>query len=920
MREWHNQVRERLAGLSLSPSREQEIVEEMSQHLDQRCDELIAEGTSEDEARRLALEELSTPITIAHHMQLLPKSCVATSLPLGSPSGPLSGLPDDLRIALRLLRATPVISTVAILSLALGIGANTAIFSIADSVLLRPLPVERPEQLAVVLSQPPGTAMSVSAWSNPVWEQVRERRHELFETAFAYSARMSRFNLAPAGQADLVDGIWVSGDYFSGLGVPPILGRTFTSEDDQRGGGANGPVAVISYGLWQQRFGSATDVVGRSVTIDRVPFTIVGVMPVGFFGSDVGTRFDIAVPLGTESLMRGRDSYLDRPTTSWLAIMARLKDGQQPSQAQSALLALLPLIRDVTMPQGLPPESQAPYLSAPLTVESAAIGTSNMRTRYRQPLLVLLAVVSLVLVIACANVANLQAARAVARRHEFSVRLALGASRWRLTRQLIVESLVLAGLGAVLGLVLAQWMSGVLIRQLSTYANTVFISIPVDGRVIGFTAVVAVASAMLFGTLPAWFSFRVEPAGALRMHGRSATGQNRRGPAALLVTVQLALSLMLVITAGLMVRTFASVANRDLGFDRESVLVAQLDLRNTSVVPVARNAFYAGVSEAVAAVPGVGGAAVSDITPISGSLVDTYVEVENGPSSTDVKNIAFQNVVTPGWFGTYGTRMVGGRDFDARDDANATLVVIVNETFVRRFMASTLPLGHRIRKGASGRQGPWLEIVGVVTDAAYRSVREPLPPTIYLPLAQIKEPPAIMRLNVRAATGAPARLTSSVGAAIGQIDPNVVTTFTPLLQQVEAALVQERMLAMLSGFFGALAVVLAALGLYGTAWYAVTRRRRELAIRLALGATPAGLRQLVLSHAALLVGVGVAAGVAGSFWTSRFLTALLYGVEPFDSATVVLAVIILALVGLVATWIPATRASQILPADVLRES
>lgn len=920
MREWHNEVRERLSGLSLSPSREQQIVEELSQHLDQRCDELMTEGASEEEARRIAVEELRTPITLAHNTLLLPQSCLATSVPDGALGAPFSGLREDLRIALRVLRATPVISTVAVLSLALGIGANTAIFSIADSVLLRPLPVERPERLVVVLSQPPGNAVSVSAWSNPVWEQIREHRHELFATAFAYSARISRFNLAPTGQADLVDGLWVSGDYFEGLGVPPLLGRTLTPEDDQRGGGANGPSAVISHDLWQRRFGSAADIVGRSLTIDRVPFTIVGIMPAGFFGSDVGTRFDIAAPLGTESLMRGRDSYLDRPTTSWLAIMARLKDGQQPSQAASALVALLPHIRDVTMPQGISAESQARYLSAPVTVESAAIGTSNMRTRYRQPLVVLLAVVSLVLIIACANIANLQAARAVARRHEFSVRLALGASRWRLTRQMIVESLVLATLGALLGLVLAQWMSGLLVRQLTTHANTVFVSTPVDGRVLGFTAIVAIASAMLFGTLPAWFSFRVEPAGALRMQGRNATGPNQRGPAALLVAVQLALSLMLVITAGLMARTFASVANRDLGFDRESVLLTQLDLRNTSVAPVARNAFYAAVSEAVAAVPGVAGAAVSDITPISGSLVDTYVEVENKPSSTAVQNIAFQNVVTPGWFGTYGTSMLSGRDFDARDHASATLVVIVNETFARRFMASTLPLGHRIRKGAPGRQGPWLEVVAIVADAAYRSVREPLPPTIYLPLAQMKEPPVIMRLNVRAADGPPARLTTSVGAAIAQLDPNVVTTFTPLKQQVEAALVQERMLAMLSGFFGALAIVLATLGLYGTAWYAVIRRRRELGIRLALGATPASLRRLVLSHAALLVTVGVAAGVAGSVWTSKFLTALLYGVEPFDSATVAVAVIILVLVGLAATWIPATRASQILPADVLRDS
>ena len=920
MREWRDQVRERLAGLGLSPSREQEIVEEVSQHLAQRCDELMAEGTSEDEACRIALDELSGPVTLAQHMQPLQQSCVATSVPLGSPSAVFSGLRDDVRLAFRMLRGTPVISAAAILSLALGIGASTAIFSIADSLLLRRLPVERPEQLALVLSQAPGSAVRVSAWSNPVWEQIRERRHELFDTAFAYSARMARFNLAPAGQADLVDGIWVSGDYFSGLGVTAILGRTLTASDDERGGGEDGPVAVISYGLWQRRYGSAADVVGRTATIDRVPFTIVGVMSPGFFGAEVGTRFDFAVPLGTEPLMRGRDSYLDRPTTSWLAIMARLKDGQQPLQAQSALSAFLPHIRAVTMPQGFPPDSQARYLSAPLTVESAAIGTSNMRTRYRQPLVILLAVVVLVLIIACANIANLQTARAVARRHEFSVRLALGASRWRLTRQLLVESLVLATLGATLGLLLAPWMSGALIWQLTTYANTVFISVPLDGRVIGFAAIATVASAVLFGTLPAWFSFRVQPAGALRTQGRNATGQSRSGPAALLVTAQLALSLILVITAGLMLRTFAAATNHDLGFDREAVLVTQLDLRNTSIAPGARNSFYASVSEAVAAVPGVARAAVSDITPISGSLVDTYVEVENRPPSTDVQNVAFQNVVTSGWFGTYGTRIVSGRDFDSRDHATGTPVVMVNETFLRKFMASSSPLGHRIRKGASGRQGPWLEIVGVVADAAYRSVREAAPPTIYLPLAQIKEPPAIMRLNVRAAAGPPARLVSGVAAAVTRIDPNVVTTFSSLSQQVDAALVQERMLAMLSGFFGTLALALAALGLYGMSWHAVTRRRRELSIRLALGATPAQVRRLVLSRAGTLVGVGVAAGVTGSLWTSKFLTALLYGVAPFDSVTVVFAVTILAVVALLATWIPATRASRILPAEVLRES
>jgi putative ABC transport system permease protein len=920
MREWSAEIRERLAGLRLSPSREAEIVEELSQHLAQRCDELVAGGSSEDEARRIALAELNGPITLAEYMQPLQQARVAPPIPVGSPSAMFSGVRDDLRLAVRVLRATPVVTAATILSLTLGIGANTAIFSIADSLLLRPLPVERPQQLAVVLAQPPGAAAGLSAWSNPVWEQIRDRQHELFETAFAYSARVSRFNLATSGQADLVDGIWVSGDYFNGLGVAPLLGRTLNPSDDQRGGGANGPVAVISHGLWLRRYRGTADVVGRSVTIDRVPFTIVGVMPARFFGADVGTSFDVAVPLSTEPLMRGRDSYLDRPTTSWLAIMARLNDGQEPSQAQSALEALLPHIREVTMPQGLPPASQARYLTAPVTVESAAIGTSSMRTTYRRPLLILLAVVALVLLIACANIANLQTTRVVARRHEFSVRLAMGASRWRLARQLIVESLALAIVGAVLGLWLAHWMSGFLIRQLTTHANTVFLNVPVDGRVVGFTAALAVASAILFGTLPAWFSFRSEPIGAIRAHGRSAMGGRQRGSSAALVAAQVALSLLLLITAGLLIRTFASILNRDLGFDREAVLVTQLDLRATTVAPAARTAFYQELAEAAAALPGVAGAAVSDITPVSGSIVDAIIEVENGPPSTDVKNVAFQNVITSSWFATYGTRVVSGRDFDRRDQPGAVPVVIVNETFARRFVPQGSPIGRRIRKGVPGRQGPWLEIVGVVADAAYRSVREPLPPTLYMPLSQVKEPPPTMRLSVRTAAAPPTRLANTVAAAISRIDPNVVTTSTSLEQQVNAVLVQERILAMLSGFFGMLAVVLAGVGLYGTSWYGVTRRRRELGIRLALGATPATLRRLVLSRAALLVAAGAVAGVAGSIWTSKFLTALLYGVEPFDPSIIAFAVGAVAVVALMAAWVPATRASRIQPAEVLRDS
>lgn len=918
MADWRDVVRARLSALDLSPEREREIVDEWVQHLEQRCDDLMAGGSTRDEARRIVVDEIGGPSDWTNDMRRLRQARVTPPIPVGGPAACFSGLRDDVRLAVRRMRATPIVSATAILSLALGIGANTAIFSIADSLFRRPLPVERPEQLAVVVSQAPGGAARVT-WSNPVWEQIRQRRHDLFETAFAYSARVSRFNLARTGVADLVDGVWVSGDYFGGLEVQPVLGRLLSPADDERGAGNNGPVAVISDRLWRSRYAASPEVLGRGVTIDGVPFTIVGVMPAGFFGADVGARFDIAVPLSAEPLMRGSDSYLDRATTSWLAIMARLRTDQQPSQAQGALRAAFPHIRDVTMPRELSAEGQARYLSEPLTVESASIGTSTMRTRYRRPLSVLLVIVTLVLAIACGNIANLQLARALERRQELSLRVAIGASRWRVARQLLVDSFVLAALGAVFGLVLADWLGGVLIRQLTTYTNAVFISVPVDDRVVGYAAIVAVASAFLFGMLPAWFAFRTEPAGALRARGRGGSSQGGRGPAGLLVSGQVAFTVALVIVAGLMARTFASLSSVDLGFDREAVVIAELDLRNSSVAPSGRGAFYAARSAEVAALPGVARAAVSDITPISGRLVDNYVDVDNGPDSPDAMKVAFQNVVTPGWFDTYGTPIVSGRDFDARDRLGATPVAIINETFARRFMDATVPLGHHIRLGGSAPQAPWLEIVGVVGDAAYRSLREQPPPTVYLPLSQAQEVPAIMRLSVRAGVGQPMHLVDSVAAAIARADENVAMTFTPLDQHVDAALVLERMLAMVSGFFGVLALGLAALGIYGTSWYAATRRRRELGIRLALGATAAKVRRLVLARTAVVIGVGVVAGVAGSAWASTSLSALLYGVEPFDLATIASAAAILALVGLLATWIPATRASRIAPADVLRD-
>ena len=825
----------------------------------------------------------------------------------------------DLRLAIRVLRATPVVTVVAILSLALGIGANTAIFSIADALLLRALPVDRPDRLALLMAIPTGATPGLSAWSNPVWEQIRERRHELFQTAFAFSARTARFNLASRGQTEFIDGLWVSGDYFDGLGVRPLLGRTFTSVDDERGGGPDGAVAVVSYAFWQRRFGGAADVIGRTQVMDHVPFTIIGVMPPGFFGADVGTTFDVAVPLATEPLMRGRDSSLDRPTTSWLAVMARLKDSQTLSSAQDAMRALQPHLREVTMPD-TSADTKARYMATPLAVEPAALGTSAMRARYRQPILTILTVVVLVLLIACANIANLLLARAAARRHEFSVRVALGASRWRLARQLLVESLLLAGAGALLGLGIAHWGSRLLVRQLSTHTNTVFLDVQLDWRVLAFTTGVTTVAAFLFGVVPALLASRSEPMGAIREHGRGASGGRRIGFGGALVAGQVALSLVLIVTAGLFVRTFASLATRDLGFDRDPVMVARLDVSASVAGPAERGALYGRLADAAGALGGVSHAAVSAITPVSGSLIDTVVEIENGPSMTQPQNVSFRNVITPDWFATYGTDVLGGRDVNERDRLGSPLVAIVNETFVRRFLQTGTPIGRRIRQGLPGRQGPWLEVVGVVADAAYRSVRDPVPPTLYVPIAQQKEPPATMSLSVRAASGAPAMLSRSLADVISRVDANVAVTFTALKQQVDAALVQERILAMLSAFFGALALLLAGLGIYGIAWFAVSRRRDEIGIRMALGATPACVRRLVLSRLSILVTVGVVVGLVVCLWASRFVASLLYGVEPRDFVTLASSAAVLAAVGALAGWMPAHRASRIDPAEVLRDS
>ena len=826
----------------------------------------------------------------------------------------------DLRDALRALRATPLVTVVAVLSLALGIGANSAMFSIVDALLLRPLPVQHADRLASLnLVRPMGS--DNTSWTNPLWEEVRARV-SLFDGATAWGT--SRLNITEGGEAEYVDGVFASGSYFEVLGVPTVLGRPFGPGDDVRGGGPEGAVAVVSHRYWQERLGGAADVIGRGITLNGAAYTIIGVTPPSFFGAEVGRNFDVIVPLGSEPLIRGAESALDRRSTWWLRILVRLKPGQGTDAATAAIASVQGEIREATLPLDWRAGDLAHYLAERMAVRPASSGLSYLRARYDRPLTTLMAVVGLVLLIACGNVANLLLARANSRRHELSVRQALGASRWRLARQLLAESTLLSVVGAVGGVVLAYWGSRFLVRQLSTASTPLFLDLSVDWRVVAFTAAVAVATALLAGTAPAWRATRVAPMDAMKERVGSGTGAGAGagvgGVAGSLVIAQVALSLVLVVAAGLFVRTFTSLSARDRGFDAEPILLVNVGTQRTGVEPGQRAALYQRLREAALVVPGVAGAAVSVVTPVSGSTWSNRVTVPGAALAAGNDGGAYLNFVTPGWLATMGTRLVDGRDLDERDRRGAPRVVVVNETFARKFFPGKRVVGEVVvtRIGADTTEAPH-EIVGLAQDAVYRSLREEVPPTMYIPIAQSAEAPSSASLSVRAGSGAPMQLARAVGAAIAAVDPRLTVSYRALAEQVGASLVQERLVAQLSAFFGALALLLAGLGLYGVTAYSVSRRRAEMGIRLALGTPPAHILWLVLRRVGVQVGGGVVLGVATALWLARFVESLVYALPPRDLPTVLGAAAALTAVGMLAAWLPALRASRLDPAVVLRE-
>jgi putative ABC transport system permease protein len=829
----------------------------------------------------------------------------------------LSGLGYDVRLALRSLRGTPVVAVMTVLCLALAIGANTAIFSILNSVRLRSLPVQDASRLVHVTDSVVGETgqTRIRAWSYPVWEQFRQRSG-LFAATTAWSP--ARLDLASGGEAQPVEAVLADGNFFDALGVPIVAGRPFTPADDQRGGGAAGPVAVISHAYWQRQYDGEASAIGRSLRLNDVLFTIVGVASPEFFGLEVGKSFDVVVPLQTEPLIRGLDSALDSAATNFLLIMARLRPDQSLEQAAREVRRVQPDVRAATAGSW---EKQLldRYLTSPFTVLPAASGFSPLRQNLERPLLVLSGVVVLVLLIGCVNVANLLLARAIARRHQFSLQCALGASRWRLARQLFCEALALSMAGAAAGVAIAASGSRFLVNQLSTPVNIVFLDLSLDGPVLVFTAMVTVLTTILFGTAPAFraASTTIDAMNEARRGGSHAAGDL----IGWLIPVQVALSLVLLVAGGLFLRSFVSLSTRPVGFEPERVLVVNVNTERTMVEAMQRPDLFERVRAAVRGVPGVATAAVSFLTPAGSGGFTPAIEVSSpaAPVQVEVNQDVFGNLVSPGWFATLGTAIVAGRDVAEGDRRGAPGVAIVNETFARRFFGRASPLGQWLTVFPGTPRAQRMEIVGVAADALTFSPRAPVFPAWYLPMAQFGPgfPFESAQLSVRS-TGDPARLAADVATAVTAVHPRLALRSRPLDDQLRATLARDRLMAQLAGFFAVLALLLATLGLYGVSGYASSRRRSEIGIRLALGAAPASVVYALLARTSRRVGLGLVIGIALSSWAASLVQGLLYDVPARDGTTIGAAALVLGVTGAVAAWLPAWRVSRLDPATVLR--
>jgi predicted permease len=926
MPEWTDEIRARVAPVGLGPERELELVEELSAHLDDLYRESLAEGATAAEARSRALAALEAPGLLAHGLSPLRRSQPAA--PRVVPGAPSRGLAADLlqdvRYGLRGLRDRPGFTAAAVATLALGIGANTAIFSVVNAVLLQRLPVRESHRVVHVNGE------GGNVLSYPEYAELRDRQRA-FDGLAAWGGIVASLN--DGGAAQLVQGLIVTGNYFEVLGLQPALGRLIASSDDVTPKAH--PVVVLDHAFWRSRFAGRPDVIGSDVRLNGQRFTIVGVAPARFSGTVLGGRRSLYVPMMMQAVMRppraGYSGEMDpdllrRRGNRWLTGLGRLKPGRSLEQARSEVSTLA-----TSLEQALPADARRPG-PIRMALVPVDVGNAEARARLRSVATLLMAVVGAVLLLACANVANLLLSRAAARRREIAVRLALGARRFRLVRQLLTESVLLSCGGGLAGLLLAVLILAAFgAAPPPPGALPITVQARVDPRVLLFTLALAVGAGVAFGLAPALTATRSALVPVLKDESFVPDERSRRvSLRGAIVVAQVALSVLLLVAAGLFLRNLCEIQAVDPGFDTERLLSTELPVNLLRYTTAQGREFYRRVVEEVEAVPGVEQAAVARVALLGGRGRTSSLHIEGrqgpanqfqseggsiaGPATEQVRS----NVVGPGFFRTLGAELRAGRVLDEQDVEGAPLVAVVSEAF-RRLHFPDRP-GERVlgkRLSLNGPEGPWREIVGVVGDTKYATLTEAPQPVVFLPLGQRHETGVVLYVR---ATSSPVSLVPAVRAVVRGLEPNLpLAELRTLSETVSASTWTARTAVALLGAFSLLALALASVGVYGVTSFQVAQRTREIGVRVALGARDSDVLRMVLGGGLCLVALGVALGLALALAAGRLLESLLYGVSGRDPVTLASVPLLLGAVAFLACLVAARQATRLDPVVALRQ-
>jgi predicted permease len=865
---------------------DREMEEEMRFHMEMKAEENLRDGMDEKEAKAAAKRQFGNYTLLQEVSREM----------WGFKS--IETLIYDLRYGSRRLVKQPVFTLIAVASLALGIGANTAIFSLVNTMMLRPLPVDRPEQIVSLNNA--AENRTFPTFSYPNYKDFRDR-NDVFDGLLAY--RFAPLGLSHDGINERLWGYIVTGNYFEALGVNAALGRVITTDDDQQPGAS--PVAVVSYKCWQDRFGGEQNIIGKNVIVNGRSYTIIGVAPKGFYGTEIISAPEIWFPMSMQSQIEVGSSWLDDRETEPIFIQGRLKPGVSFAQAQSAMTSIAAQL-----------EQEYPIINEGKQVKlsSAGLYGDSMRGMVFSFAGLLMMVVGLVLLLACINLANLLLARAAERRREIAVRLALGASRLRLVRQLLTESVILSVGGGILGLVLAFWLVNMAVNFTPPVDIPLTINLYIDYRVLIFTCIVSIITGLVFGLLPALQATKTDLVPALK--DEMAFGGHRRSWwKGGLIVLQIALSLVLLISGGLMMRGLQQAQNINLGFNTQNAIEVSFDLRLQGYNEDRGREFQKRLLEQVRALPGVASAATADFVPVDlhFSRAPVFIEGQEPQRATSAP-LAMCNRISPEYFQAMGTKLLQGRDFTEQDNEKAQRVVIVNDTFARRFWPGEDPIGKRFSIGSADEEK--VQVIGVSQDGKYTGLNEEPKPFVYSPVLQSYSGTTniIVRSQIE-----PQKLIGAVRNEVLQLDPNLPISLARTLEErMDLPLLPARITASLLGSFGVLALVLAGIGIYGVMAYSVSRRTREIAIRAALGAQRTDILKLVMGQGIVLTLIGIVIGLVVAFALTGLMKSLLFGVSASDPLTFTLIVLLLSVVSMLACYIPARRALKIDPGVALK--